>query len=225
MKNLISVVAFAAIAATANAGSAVDLALWTFETSVPTTAGPHVAESGLFAATSDALGFHAGATTYSNPAGNGSVESFSSTNWLVGDYYQFTTSTLGYQSIVLTFDQASSNTGPRDFVVQYSSDGINFTNGLQYQVLANASPNPVWSTGGGRLSEYTTTTSIPVDNAGQLVIRLTNNSTVSANGGTVASGGTSRVDNVQISGVLIPTPGATGLLAVAGVVAARRRRA
>lgn len=225
MKKMISVAAFVAIAASANAGTPVDLALWTFETTIPTTAGPHLAEGGLFAATSNALGFHAGATAYSNPVGNGSVESFSSTNWLMGDYYQFTTSTLGYESIVLTFDQASSNTGPRDFVVQYSSDGVNFTDGLQYQVLANATPNPTWSSVGSRLSEYTTSASIPVDNAAQLWVRLTNNSTISANGGTVASGGTNRVDNVQISGVLIPTPGAVGLFGVAGFVAARRRRA
>lgn len=225
MKNLISVVALTAIAATANAGSAVDLALWTFEASVPVTAGPHLAEGGVFAATSNALGFHSGSSVYSNPVGNGSVESFSSTNWLVGDYYQFSTSTLGYESIVLSFDQTSSNTGPRDFVVQWSTDGVNFTNGLQYQVLANAAPNAVWTSGGARLPEFTTTTAIPVDNAAQLVVRLTNNSTVSANGGTVASGGTNRVDNVLVSGVLIPTPGAMGLLALAGVAAARRRRA
>src|SRR5690349_21798851 len=75
---------------------AVLIADWTFETSVPTTAGPYVAEGGVNAATSFASGLHAGASVYSNPAGAGSAESFSSTAWAIGDYYQFTSSTIGY---------------------------------------------------------------------------------------------------------------------------------
>src|SRR4051812_39869141 len=51
------------------------LAQWTFETSVPTTAGPLAPEVG----SGSALAFHIGASTYSNPVGNGSNESFSST--------------------------------------------------------------------------------------------------------------------------------------------------
>ena len=98
----------------------VDLAVWTFETSLPATAGPHAAEGGINAgAGSPASGFHASASVvYSNPAGNGSAESFSSTFWSVGDYWQFSTSSVGYTDIHLAWDQASSNTGPRDFVLR-----------------------------------------------------------------------------------------------------------
>src|SRR5690242_3123267 len=76
---------------------AATIATWTFETTAPATAGPFAPEVGAGAAT----GFHAGATTYSSPAGNGSAKSFSSNTWAVGDYYQFQVSTLGQQDIAV----------------------------------------------------------------------------------------------------------------------------
>ncbi len=215
MKNLISVVAFAAIAATANAGSAVDLANWTFETSVPTTAGPHVAEGGLFAATSQASGFHtSGATVYSNPVGNGTFESFSSNNWSTGDYYQFQTSTLGYEDLTFSFEQTRSSTGPANFNLEWSIDGSSFSNLAAYVV-----DQVTWSSGAFVAgSSFAFALPAGAENQASIWLRLTSQV-------TTASGGTNRVDAVVVSGVLIPTPGAMGLLAVAGVVATRRRRA
>lgn len=215
--------ALAAVALFASTAAATDLALWTFESSVPVSAGPFTAEAGVNAATSNASSNSGG--TFSNPVGNGSFESFSSNGWDVGDYYEFTTSTSGYTNIILSFDQTSSNTGPRDFTVFYSVNGGGFLSAGTYAVLANATPNPVWSSAGARNALYTSTFNIPgADNAASLVIRLTQSTTVSANGGVVASTGTSRVDNVLIEGT-IPTPGTIGLLSIAGVVATRRRRA
>ena len=145
MKNIIRIcvclVTFFWLGSTVQADPTV-VANWTFETSIPATAGPFAAETG----TGSALGFHAGATTYSSPAGNGSTHSFSSTAWAVGDYYQFQTSTLGDPNVAISFDQTSSNTGPRDFILQYSTNGTSFTAfGAQYSVLANNAPNPVWN--------------------------------------------------------------------------------
>jgi hypothetical protein len=186
---------------------------WTFETSVPTTAGPHAAEMGVNAgAGSPATGFHAGATVYSNPSGNGTAESFSSTNWLIGDYYQFRTSTAGYQGVSLSFSATSSNTGPRDFQIQYSTNGTTFaplTAGTTYMVLANAAPNQVWN-GSTVLPEYSFSFNLPaqLNNQAAIYLRLVDNSTVSANGGTVASTGTSRVDTVMINAAVVPEPAA-----------------
>ena len=70
-----------AILAVASSASATTIATWTFETSVPTTAGPFSPEVGA----GSAIGSHASsATVYSSPSGNGSFHSFSSTNWGVG---------------------------------------------------------------------------------------------------------------------------------------------
>ena len=72
------------------------LASWNFDTAtINATAasfGPIAANVG----TGNASGTHASsATIWSSPNGNGSAQSFNSSRWTVGDYYQFTTSTLG----------------------------------------------------------------------------------------------------------------------------------
>ena len=120
------------------------IAQWTFETSVPLTAGPITPETG----TGSASGSHAsGVTVYSSPSGNGSTHSYSANTWAINDYWQFSSATAGYSGIQLDWDETSSGTGPRDFVLSYSTDGSTFTPfGSPYTVLANAAPNPLWNT-------------------------------------------------------------------------------
>ena len=118
MLSTLKAAAFATtIAGFSLAAYAAPLATWTFETTPPSGTGqangPYLADSGLLAGTSNANGFHASeATTWSNPSGNGSLESWSSNNWAIGDYYQFATSTTGFEDIIVTFDQTRSSTGP-----------------------------------------------------------------------------------------------------------------
>jgi hypothetical protein len=213
MKTLSRILGLLVLAAVTSA-SAQTIAQWTFETSVPATAGPLSPEVG----TGSALGFHAGVSVYSNPAGNGSAESWSSTVWAIGDYYQFSLSTVGYSGIGLSFDQTSSNTGPRDYDLTYSTDGVTFNPIASYVVLANgAAPNASWNNLTYQ-SAYTLSydlSAIPaVNNAASLTFRLVNTSTVSANGGVVATGGTDRVDNFTVA--VVPEP--TGLLALGGLM-------
>src|SRR6185295_13795892 len=138
---------FSALAIVANKNlHASTIASWTFETSAPTTAGPLTPEVGAGSATSS----HTNATTYSSPVGNGSARSYSSNGWTVTgtptDYYQFQVNTTGYEDVTLSWDQTGSGTGPRDYILQYSTDGTNFTNfGSTYAVAINANPNPVWN--------------------------------------------------------------------------------
>ena len=222
MKNF--VLGFAAVAALSAGAHAAVLANWTFETSVPTTAGPFAAEAGINAASSQALGNTGG--TYSNPVGNGTGESFSSNGWDVGDYYQFTTSTTGYEDVVFSFDANGSGTGPRDFKVAYSTNGTTFTDVGTYSIPSGIT----WSAGA---ADATGTTSFSFDlsavaaleNASTIYLRVVDDSTTSINGSTVASGGTSRIDNVVISASVVPEPATLGLLAGMGVVALRRRSA
>ncbi len=161
------------------------IAQWTFETSVPTTAGPYAPELG----SGSASGFHSGVTTYSNPVGNGSTESFSANKWSVGDYWQFAVSTVGYTGITLSWDQMSSSTGPTSFQLAYSIDGSIFTeDGSQYMVSTSGwtSPNMDLSAING------------LDNQATTYIRLINKS-------SAASAGTDRIDNFTISGTAAST--------------------
>lgn len=219
----ISVLAVSLVAGLAAAANADDLARWTFETSIPASAGPFVAEAGTFSALSVASGFHAsGAAVYSSPAGNGSLHSFSSNNWGVGDYYQFTTVTTGYAGVSFTWDQTGSNTGPRDFAVVYSTDGgSTFSNLVTAYVVTLVTP---WSSGTNQPSYTMTASAAGLDNVASLIIRIKATSTASINGGTVGTGGTGRVDNVIVAGTAVPTPGSLGLMGLAGLVSLRRRR-
>lgn len=196
------------------------IAGWTFETSVPTTSGPHAAEIG----TGLANGYHASASAvYSNPAGNGSLESFSSNFWAIGDYYQFSFSTVGFENISVSFDQTRSGTGPETFALFYSVNGVDFTQyGDSYSV--------------GTASWSTTT---PVENSSfvfNLSSIVTLNDTASltlrliAQSAPSGTGGTNRVDNVMVTGFsTVPEPSAyaaiTGALVLSGVLIRRRRRA
>lgn len=188
------------------------LDVWTFETSLPSTAGSFTPETGA----GSASGFHAnGSAVYSSPAGNGSAHSFSSNFWTVGDYYQFQVGTSGFSSLKVSFDQTSSGTGPRDFGFQYSTDGTTFTQFATYSVLANASPNTPWSTTGTSNAAYNFSYDLSSLSTllGQSMVyfRLTDLDTTSANGGTVGTGGTDRVDNFTVTA--IPEPSAYALFA------------
>ena len=226
-----SLAVLAAVGIAAAAGADV-ITSWNFEnfTVLPAngTSSGNVASSGG-AITGNASGQHASASTvWSAPAGNISVRSFSSNNWAAGDYYQFASSSTGYQSITIQWDQTGSATGPRDFGLFWSTDGTIFTPiGSTYAVLVNGAPNPSWGSGTGG-SVYTfgpIAGPAGMDNQATIYFRLVNANTTAINGGTVGTGGTDRVDNVIISGTLIPTPGAAALMGMGLLASSRRRRA
>ncbi len=223
---LVNGVAFS-FASLGNVATATTVADWTFETSAHTTAGPVSPEVGA----GSASGSHAGAAVYSSPAGNGSAHSYSSTAWALGDYYQFQVNTAGLKDVVVTWDQTSSNTGPRDFQLEYSTNGSSFTNfGSVFSVLANSSPNPPWN-GTTSSSLYTLSQDLSsitaLNDSSTVYFRIAMATTTSANGGTVASGGTDRVDNVIVSANPVPEPSSLILAglgaAVAACTAIRRR--
>ncbi len=211
------------------ASQAVVIATWTFEApNTPTGStgfgnGPWNPSVGAGVGN----GLHASANTaWSTPVGNGSAFSVSSNQWAIGDYYQFRVSTINMNAITVSWSQASSNTGPRDFNLQYSTDGTSFTTFAGYIVLPNATPNPTWGSVtnqpiynlNANLSSVTA-----INNQANVFIRMTNSSTVSANGGVVALAGTDRVDDVSIGGTVVPEPATMAVVGL-GVAALLRRR-
>ncbi len=181
---------------------------WTFETSQPTTAGPLTPEITSGGPTASATAFHSTPpAVYSSPEGNGSGhswDSFATTTWAVGDYYQFSTTTLGNTDFSISWDQVSRaaaapfGAGPAEFTLQYSLDGGTFADIMNYTVLPNSGAN-LWNTS-TPVGTTSYTGSITGVSATTIAFRLLDRSTVGAGGGTVGLKGDSRVDNVVING-------------------------
>ncbi len=191
------------------------LATWTFETSKPTTAGPHTAEAGIMGGMAYASTNTGGAITNPNGVG-GSNESFAAAGWNIGEYFQFSAPTLGYADISIRFDQVSSGSGPKSFDVQYSTDGTSFTNFGTYTV------------GGSSFSSHTINLSSvdALDDLDRIYIRLALNSNAAAgNTGTVQGSGTSRIDDVTIrAATVVPEPSAALISGIGFLILFRRRR-
>jgi hypothetical protein len=189
------------------------IAHWTFEESQPNAPGPHTAELGIRANSSMAVhGYTAETPLFTGVTGgsNGSPWSFRSNRWLAGHYFEFSTSTFGFESIAIEWDQSRSQNAPDSFRLSWSLDGMAFTPLTDYTVSTS------WQTFGA------IATPSELSNAPTIYFRMT-----ALNDGT--GGIPSRrisVDDIIISGISmgVPAPSAMGLLAVAGMIGIRRRR-
>lgn len=162
--------------------------------------------------------FHAnGTTSYTSPAGNGSLYSFSANFWSSGDFWQAQVPTTGFTGISLSWDQARSATGPATFSLRMSTDGANFSD-----VIPSFAPLPTSVVGTGTWASgvytpaYTfntgTFTGAPAalaaaNNRSMVWFRIVATA-------TSPTAGTARIDNFQVIGV--PEPASIGF-AAAGV--------
>ena len=229
MKSLVSLTAGAIAVALVSAANGAMIAGWSITTAFPTGTGNvptgntysvGAADQGDQTSGSSLSSYHTlAAATYTSPVGNGSLYAFSSNNWSIGDYYEARVSTSNYSNISVSWDQARSSTGPASFELIFSVDGgTSWTTVAAYTVLQSG--------GGGAPGTWSSTTYNALysssralagaEDASLLIVRF--RSTVAG-----ASTGTNRIDNVVISGDVVPAPGAVALLAVAGLVSRRRR--
>jgi len=227
MKSLSSLLIASAVIATASAASADVIAGWSMSTAVAAaTTGYNytygAADLGALTSGTSLSGAHAvNATTWSSPAGNGSAYSLSSNNWTTGDYYQVSMATTGYSDISVSWDQTRSSTGPSAFSLTMSTDGgANFTTLLASYTVVQAGLAGTGTTTWNSVTNqtgFTTTTIIGISaaNKGNILLRFNSLS-------TTASAGTGRVDNISVTGAVVPAPGAIALIGLAGLVARRR---
>jgi hypothetical protein len=154
------------------------------------------------------------ATDWTTPVGNGSLESFSASDWSTGDYFQFQVSTTGHSGITVSFDQTRSMTGPTAFKLAYSTDNATYVDFYSYTVNQITWSSATFNAGSHFTVDLTSVSAL--NNASNVYFRL-----ISTTGG----GGTSRVDNFTVESVPEPTTltlfgvGAIGLIG-----AATRRR-
>jgi hypothetical protein len=137
---------------------------------------------------------------------------------------QFNVSTVGFDSVVVSYDLRHSNTSSRYENFQYSIDG-----GTSWVSFATFDGNAGDTWFNNRTIDLSSVAGVA--NNANFAFRVV--ATFGpAGGGYVASNGTStyattgtwRFDMVTVSGNLVPAPGALALLAAAGVLGSRRRR-
>ncbi len=114
-------------------------------TATTPTVNPVVANTGMLTAGSVFSGFHSSSSIWGTGTGNGSLKAATVPNWNNGDYWQIKFGTTGYNNIRLKISQRGSNTGPKDFKLQYSTDGLSYTDlaGGNYSIA-----NDSWSSSG-----------------------------------------------------------------------------
>ena len=227
-----AVIGLAAVGLLASGSAAKSQVLvdWTFETSAPTTAGPFAPEINNLGNSTTPAATIAKPTgtlgTISSPSGNGSAHSFSANGWTAGEYFQFSLNTTGVTGpLGISFDQAGSSTGPRDFAVQYSTDG-----GTTFTTLANSAyqlTTASFAAGTANAAfthsfDFTNVTDLT--NVTSLVFRVTDQDTTSIGAGTVATTGTDRIDNFIVQTVPEPTTVLGGALLVCAAGWSQRRR-
>lgn len=129
---------------------------------------------------------------------NNGASTMSAKGWGLDDYWSFQFPAGGYENYTISFYPRSSNTGVRDFEVQYSFDGSQWTTieGSAYQVT----------------NSYTIQQSInlPVEisNVDSLYIRMITTSNISVRAGTgsyatdeaAQSGGVTNIGSITLSG-------------------------
>lgn len=187
------------------------LARWDFNATNSITTNTPTPSSGTGSATlvgTPTGGYTIG--TYSDPAGlPGDLNS----GWNTANYpvvnagnktsgVQFNVSTLGYQNILLSWEERHSDTASKYTRVQYSTDGVNFIDGDRFTML---------NTNNGWVFYTSDLTSAPgVNNNANFAFRIVSEWEATAIGnnnsnyvGTVAAystGGTIRVDLVSVFG-------------------------
>lgn len=169
------------------------IASWDFENETKRVAGlPYSADVG--AGTFNLVGAGPAVTW---PAGTGGTGTFavSSSNWHDGvdsKWWVIHTSTTGYSNLKISSKQQSSNTGPKDFKAQFSINGNDWYDISDITVANNFTT--------GVLDQLALPSAC--EDQSSLYLRWVVTSTTSVNSGLVASGGTSRIDDIVLVGTL-----------------------
>ncbi len=192
MKNYLMILCFSILALFANAQ--VTLVKWTFDDD------NLVADAGIAANAAKAITAIGTAQNFSYPAGLNSTHCLSETGWDNGadtKYWQFDFVATGYENLTISSKQKSSNTGPKDFKIQYKIGTAGTWTDVSGGTVVVANDNFVL----GAVADL----ALPAgcNDQASVYIRYLVTSTVSTNGSTVASTGTSRQEDLEIKGTEI----------------------
>ena len=146
----------------------------------------------------------------SSSGASGTDFSASTNTWTAANkFWEISVNTTGYKNIKVSSQQIASNTGPRDFKIQYKvGAGGTYTDVTGGTVLVANN----WTSGA------VNNLALPeaCDNQALVYVRWIPTSTTAVNGSPIAAGGTSRIDNIYIKGSLRADLAGYNLLAVNG---------
>ena len=179
-------------------GSFTNLVAWNF----PNNPDDAIADGGIAAnnaktITSTATGGISAFAAMTNPVSTTSVATANTNNaWISGQdtkWWEVDFATTGYYNIRFSSLQRSSNTGPKNFKVQYK-----LGSGGTYADVTSGSISIAndWST--GQLTNITLPSSC--DNQSSVYLRWIMTTNTSVNNGTVLNTGTSSIDNILVEG-------------------------
>lgn len=134
--------------------------------------------------------------------GQFSSQSLPATGWNDGAWYLANINAAEYQNLTFSAKMRSSNTGPRDFRLEYLPEGA------QSWTAIEGSDVEITSTS---LADKYTDFSLPAELAEtSFSLRIRQVGTASVNGGTVASTGVSNINNIVIKGEKVSDPAEPG---------------
>ncbi|MBU3681558.1 MAG: hypothetical protein FGM16_06435, partial [Flavobacterium sp.] len=172
-------------------GAAENLVGWTFPVSGATLTADVANSNNSGKAISISNG-----TIISSSGASGTDFSASTTAWTTANkFWEISVNTIGYKNIKVSSQQIASNTGPRDFKIQYKiGAGGTYTDVTGGTVLLANN----WT------SAVVNNLALPAacDNQSAVFVRWIPTSTTAVNGSAIAAAGTSRIDNIYIKGSL-----------------------
>jgi hypothetical protein len=171
------------------------LVKWTFKDSTIATA-PYP-NSGLAANLTLPIMTKGGTSAITYKTAGATTYCASATTWTSGSgvkYWQIKVVTKNYNTLKLSSKQKSSNTGPRDFKIQYMNGYAGTWTDVPSGTVLDSNN---WTYG------VTDNLALPVacENQDTVYLRWIMTSNTSANGSTVAAAGTSRMDDIWITGI------------------------
>jgi hypothetical protein len=160
------------------------------------------ADMGLLTAGSAFKGYHKNSATFwSSVMGNGSTRSIAANAWSVGDYWQFSFSTIHFSDLSIAWDQTSSKKGPKSFTLQYSVNGIDYIN-VKRNNGAYTFPSLVWNSGytkSASKKSFDLSSDTALNNKAIVYIRLVMGSSDTSIP-ILETRGSSRIDNFMVTG-------------------------
>lgn len=122
---------------------------------------------------------------------SGTYTNMGCNNNAAGMYYELKFSGAKYGNITLSYSMKSSGTGPKNFKIQYSVDGVTFE---------DVSPTVFSLAAASTYQNFTVTLPEKANGVSALTVRVVIADGVSANGSTIKAGGTNYFNQISVTG-------------------------